>query len=486
MILKELLKGTKIISVTGDDQQTVNGLCFDSRKAGPGIAFIAVKGTVSDGHSFIADVISKACTVIICQELPSEKFKNVCIVQVEDSHEAVGIMASNFYGNPSEKLSLVAVTGTNGKTTVSTILFRLFRTLGYHAGLLSTVQNQIDEAIIPATHTTPDAIALNELLAKMVSHGCDYCFMEASSHAIHQKRIAGLIFAGAVFTNITHDHLDYHVTFEHYLKAKKALFDSLPSTAFALTNKDDKNGPVMLQNTKATRVSYALQSLADFRARIIESDFNGMLLNIDDEEAWFRLVGKFNAYNLLAAYGAAFLLGKKKEEIITALSRVEPVAGRFDFHVSKNKIVGIVDYAHTPDALKNILSTINEIRTKNEKVITVVGCGGNRDSAKRPVMASVACEMSDKVILTSDNPRNENPEEIINEMQKGVSPVDYKKTLRITDRREAIKAAVNMAEKGDIILLAGKGHESYQEIQGVKHPFDDREILRETLELFEK
>ena len=395
-------------------------------------------------------------------------------------------MASKFYGEPSKELELVAVTGTNGKTSVATLLYKLFREFGHNVGLLSTVNNVINDEIIPSTHTTPDALAINELLAKMVDAGCSQCFMEASSHAIHQNRIKGLEFAGVVFTNLTHDHLDYHKTFDNYLKAKKQLFDEINDTAFALTNKDDKNGAVMLQNTSATRYSYSLQSMSDFKGKILEADFSGMLLDIDGEQAWFKVVGNFNAYNLLAVYGAAFLLGKDKHEIITHLSKLTSAKGRFDTVYSGNRITGIVDYAHTPDALKNVLETIKEIRTGNEQVITIVGCGGNRDAAKRPIMAEIACELSDKIILTSDNPRYENPEAILDEMQKGIPPVHFKKVLRISDRKEAIKTAVSLSSKGDIILVAGKGHETYQEIQGVKHPFDDKEILQQTFQLFNK
>jgi UDP-N-acetylmuramoyl-L-alanyl-D-glutamate--2,6-diaminopimelate ligase len=382
-------------------------------------------------------------------------------------------------------MKLTAVTGTNGKTTVATLLHNLFRSFGHNVGLLSTVQNQINETVIPSTHTTPDSIKINELLSEMLEQGCEYCFMEASSHAIDQNRIKGLHFAGIIFTNITHDHLDYHLTFDNYIKAKKKLFDEVNEEAFALTNKDDKNGMVMMQNTKASRYTYSLKSMADFKAKIVESDFNGMLLNINEQEAWFRLVGNFNAYNLAAVYGAAFLLGKERDEIITHLSNISAVKGRFEYYRSNNGVIGIVDYAHTPDALKNVLSTINELRTRNEELITVVGCGGNRDAAKRPVMADVACELSTKVVFTSDNPRNEEPEAILDDMQKGVKPLHFKKTLRISDRKEAIKTAVSIAKKGDIILIAGKGHENYQEVKGVKHHFDDKEVLLEMFKMFE-
>ncbi len=482
----EQLISSVTAEITGNKNTEISHLTYDSRLVKEGSVFFAVKGTTNDGHSFIPDVISKGVSAIVCQTLPSEINPDVCYIKVVDTSEAMGLMAATFYDHPSKKLQLVAVTGTNGKTTVATLLFRLFRSFGHHVGLLSTVQNQIDEEIIPATHTTPDSIKINELLQHMVNRGCEYCFMEASSHAIDQNRIKGLHFAGTIFNNITHDHLDYHKTFDNYIKAKKKLFDDVNADAFALTNKDDRNGMVMLQNTKATRYTYSLNSMADFKAKIMESDFTGMLLNMDGEEAWFRLVGNFNAYNLLAVYGTAFLLGKDKKEIITKLSSIEAVKGRFDYVRSDTGIFGIVDYAHTPDALKNVLLTINEIRTLNEQLITVVGCGGNRDAAKRPVMADIATELSTKVILTSDNPRNEDPETILDEMQKGVKALHFKKTLRITDRKEAIKTAVSLANKGDIILVAGKGHENYQEIKGVKHHFDDKETLAELFKIFDK
>lgn len=484
--VKQLIQHVKDAAVTGNVDITVTHLTYDSRNVGEGSLFFAVKGTQVDGHQYMNDVILKGAAAIVCEVLPTEINPTVTYIKVTNTTEAMAFIAAEFYDHPSKKLKLTAITGTNGKTTVATLLFRLFRSFGHHVGLLSTVQNQIDEDIIPATHTTPDSIRINELLDEMVDRGCEYCFMEASSHAIDQNRIKGLHFAGVAFTNITHDHLDYHKTFDNYLKAKKKLFDEVNEDAFVLTNKDDRNGMVMLQNTKATRYTYSLQSLADFKGKIIESDFNGMLLNIDEEEAWYRLVGNFNAYNLLAVYGTAFLLGKSKHETITHLSSIESVKGRFDYVRSKNGIVGIVDYAHTPDALKNVLNTINELRTQNEQLITIVGCGGNRDAAKRPIMADVAAEMSTRVIFTSDNPRNEDPEAILDDMQKGVKPLHYKKTLRVSDRKEAIKTAVSMANKGDIILLAGKGHENYQEIKGVKHHFDDKEVLLEMFEVFEK
>ena len=481
--IQQLTQALPDAQVIGNANTTVLHLTYDSRMVGEGSLFFAVKGTQVDGHKYIADVIEKGAAAIVCEVLPDTLDETVTYIKVSNTSEAMGLMAAEFYDHPSKKLKLTAITGTNGKTTVATLLFRLFRSFGHNVGLLSTVQNQINETVIPSTHTTPDSIRINELLEHMVDQGCEYAFMEASSHAIHQNRIKGLHFAGTVFSNITHDHLDYHGTFSNYINAKKKLFDDVNEDAFALTNKDDKNGLVMLQNTKATRYTYSLKAMADFKAKILESDFSGMLLNIDEQEAWFRLVGNFNAYNILAVYGTAFLLGKEKTEIIKHLSNIEAVKGRFEYVRSKDGVIAIVDYAHTPDALKNILDTINEIRTQNEQLITVVGCGGNRDAAKRPVMADIATEYSNKVIFTSDNPRDENPETILDEMQKGVKPLHFKKTLRITDRKEAIKAAIANANKGDIILVAGKGHENYQEIKGVKHHFDDKETVLELFEL---
>jgi UDP-N-acetylmuramoyl-L-alanyl-D-glutamate--2,6-diaminopimelate ligase len=481
--IQQLTQALPDAQVIGNANTTVLHLTYDSRMVGEGSLFFAVKGTQVDGHKYIADVIEKGAAAIVCEVLPDTLDETVTYIKVSNTSEAMGLIAAEFYDHPSKKLKLTAITGTNGKTTVATLLFRLFRSFGHNVGLLSTVQNQINETVIPSTHTTPDSIRINELLEHMVDEGCEYAFMEASSHAIHQNRIKGLHFAGTVFSNITHDHLDYHGTFSNYINAKKKLFDDVNEDAFALTNKDDKNGLVMLQNTKATRYTYSLKAMADFKAKILESDFSGMLLNIDEQEAWFRLVGNFNAYNILAVYGTAFLLGKEKTEIIKHLSNIEAVKGRFEYVRSKDGVIAIVDYAHTPDALKNILDTINEIRTQNEQLITVVGCGGNRDAAKRPVMADIATEYSNKVIFTSDNPRDENPETILDEMQKGVKPLHFKKTLRITDRKEAIKAAIANANKGDIILVAGKGHENYQEIKGVKHHFDDKETVLELFEL---
>jgi UDP-N-acetylmuramoyl-L-alanyl-D-glutamate--2,6-diaminopimelate ligase len=481
--LQDILYGVAIQQVIGSSNIEISKICSDSRQAGAGCLFAAVRGTVSDGHEYIQQVIEKGATAIICDEFPDETQKNVCYIKTANTAQALGILASNFYDNPSDKLKLVGVTGTNGKTTVATLLFQLFRDLGYKVGLLSTVQNQINDQIIPSTHTTPDQLTLNSLLNDMVLAGCDYCFMEVSSHALAQYRTEGLTFTGGAFTNITHDHLDYHLTFAAYLKAKKMFFDKLGKSAFALTNADDKNGAVMLQNTKAHQKFYGLKNAADFKAKIIENHFSGLLLNINGKEVWFKMVGSFNAYNLLLVYSVAILLEQDEEKVLTVLSRLRGAEGRFDCITSPNGVIGIVDYAHTPDAVLNVLDTIKDIRKGTEQVITVIGCGGNRDKAKRPVMAKVAVDGSDKLILTSDNPRNEEPEAIIQDMEAGISPTNKRKTLSITDRREAICTACHLAKPGDIILLAGKGHEKYQEIKGVKHPFDDKEILFEQLNL---
>lgn len=482
-ILKDILYGVSLKKVIGSTESEVEAICFDSRKAAPGVLFVAVRGTESDGHAFIEKAIDLGAAAILCEELPSNIRENVSYFLVENSAMALGIIASNFYNKPSAKLKLVGVTGTNGKTTVATLLFQLFRDLGYKTGLLSTVQNQINDLIIPATHTTPDPVALNRLLRDMVESGCDYCFMEVSSHAVAQSRIDGLEFAGGIFTNLTHDHLDFHKTFDAYLKAKKGFFDRLDNKAFALTNVDDKNGMVMLQNTKAHKKTYGLKNIADFKAKIIENHFSGLLLNIDNEEVWFKMVGSFNAYNLLAVYATALLLEQDRLKVLTSLSRLSGAEGRFDYMISPSGIIGIVDYAHTPDAVQNVLSTIQDIRKGTEQVITVIGCGGDRDKAKRPVMAQVACDWSNKVILTSDNPRTEVPEQIIKDMEAGVMPQNKRKALSITDRKEAIRTACHLAKPGDIIVVAGKGHEKYQDIGGVKLPFDDKEILTEFLNL---
>jgi UDP-N-acetylmuramoyl-L-alanyl-D-glutamate--2,6-diaminopimelate ligase len=480
-LLTDILYKAGLEEIIGTTNVAVASITFDSRKVKKDSLFIAVRGTAVDGHNFIDAAIEAGAIAIVCEEIPAHKHENTTYVRVKDSHYALGIIASNFYDNPSQKLKLVGVTGTNGKTTTVTLLYNLFKSLGYTVGLLSTVKNKIQNEEVAATHTTPDAIALNELLGKMVEKGCQYAFMEVSSHAVVQHRVSGITFAGGVFTNITHDHLDYHKTFDEYIRAKKMFFDHLPEEAFALTNKDDANGKVMLQNTKASKVSYALKSPADHKCRIIENHLNGLLLNIDGKEVWVKLIGAFNAYNVLAVYSAAVLLKQDPVNILTALSTLNAVEGRFQYLKSEHGVIGIVDYAHTPDALKNVLETIKGIRTGSEQVITLVGCGGDRDAAKRPVMAKIACQFSNKVILTSDNPRSEDPEEILNQMQKGIDPVDMKKTLRISDRREAIRTACSLAKPGDIILVAGKGHEKYQEIKGTKHPFDDYEILKETL-----
>jgi UDP-N-acetylmuramoyl-L-alanyl-D-glutamate--2,6-diaminopimelate ligase len=481
MQLQDLLYGVSIQSLVGKPNQEVKALAFDSRKVDQQTLFFAIKGTAVDGHQFIEQTTNAGATVIVCEIMPEQFSDIVTYVQVENSATALGIVAGNFYGNPSTKLKLIGITGTNGKTTIATLLFQLFRSLGYNVGLISTVQNQINDQIIPATHTTPNPIALNGLLQDMISAGCEYCFMEVSSHAVVQHRIAGLTFGGGVFSNITHDHLDFHQTFDNYLKAKKEFFDGLPKTSFALTNVDDKNGKVMLQNTKANKKTYALKQMADFKAKIIENKFSGLNLSVDHIDVYFKMVGSFNAYNLLAAYGTAILLDQDKLNVLTILSSLTGAEGRFDYTVSKQGVIGIVDYAHTPDAVQNVLSTIANIRKGTEQVITVIGCGGDRDKTKRPIMAQVACDWSDKVILTSDNPRTEDPQLIIGEMEKGVSPTNQRKSISILDRKEAIKTACHIAKPGDIILVAGKGHEKYQEINGVRHHFDDKEVLTEQL-----
>lgn len=483
MQLQDVLYGVAMTNLVGSTNREISMLTFDSREVQQDAVFFAVKGTLSDGHAFISQTISAGASVIICQDLPEQKDPAVTYIEVADTGVALGIMASNFYGNPSAQLQLVGITGTNGKTTIATILFKLFRSLDFHTGMISTVQNQIDELVIPATHTTPNPLALNKLLRDMVTAGCTHAFMEVSSHAVVQHRIEGLTFVGGVFSNITHDHLDFHKTFDNYIKAKKAFFDGLPKSGFALTNADDKNGMVMLQNTKASKKTYALKQLADYKGRVIENRFSGLNLEIDEVDVFFKLVGSFNAYNLLAAYGTAMLLGQDKVEVLTILSNLSGAEGRFDYVSNAQQIIGIVDYAHTPDAVQNVLSTIQDIRKGTEQVITVIGCGGDRDKTKRPVMAQVACDWSDKVILTSDNPRTEDPLEILKEMEAGVSPTNKRKTLTISDRREAIKTACHLARPGDIILIAGKGHEKYQDINGVKHHFDDKEVLTEQLNL---
>jgi UDP-N-acetylmuramoyl-L-alanyl-D-glutamate--2,6-diaminopimelate ligase len=460
---------------------------MDSRKAGKGSVFIAVKGTAVDGHRFIDQVAEQGVAAVICETMPGSLKEGVTYVQVENSAAAAGYMAHNFYGQPSEQIKLIGVTGTNGKTTIATLLFKLFTSLGYKCGLLSTVQNHIGNEIVPATHTTPDAINLNAMLAQMVNGGCTHVFMETSSHAIHQHRIAGLKYSGGIFSNITHDHLDYHKTFDEYIRVKKSFFDSLPSDAFAISNADDKRGQVMLQNTHAHKYLYSLRTMAEFKGKILENRLTGLVMTVNDQEVHFRLIGEFNAYNLLAVYGAAVCLGEDKQEVLRCLSELTGAEGRFDYIISVNqKIIGIVDYAHTPDALLNVLVTIKKLREGHEQIITVVGCGGDRDKTKRPVMGEVACEHSDKVVFTSDNPRSEDPLQILADMETGLNTAAKRKYVSIPDRKEAIKLAVSMAKPGDIVLIAGKGHEKYQEIKGVKHPFDDKQVLMEMFGLYEK
>jgi len=480
-LLSEILQESGVIRTFGQLEIPIHKLHFDSRKVEPGTLFFAIKGTSSDGHLFIATAIEKGAVAVVCESLPKILQKGICYLVTNDSRKTLGEVASAFYDNPSARMKIIGVTGTNGKTTTVTLLHRLFLDLGYGVGLISTIQNRINETIIPSTHTTPDPVQLNELLSQMAEAKCSFCFMEVSSHAIDQHRIAGLIFSGGIFTNLTHDHLDYHETFDAYLKAKKGFFDHLPLHAFALVNKDDKNGMVMLQNTRATSQTYSLQSMADFRCRIVENLFQGLHLNFDGQDVWFKLIGKFNAYNLLVVYATALLLGQNGTEVLTHLSCMEPVEGRFNPIRSKNDITAIVDYAHTPDAMQNVLETINSIRTHNEQLITVVGAGGNRDAAKRPIMATIACNLSDRVILTSDNPRNEEPEAILEDMRKGVEMHQANKVLVIVNRLEAIKTACALAKSGDILLVAGKGHENYQEIKGKRYHFDDKEILKQVL-----
>lgn len=481
-LLKDILYKVSLISTKGDMDININNLVFDSRWVIEGDLFVAMRGTQVDGHDFIDKALERNASCVVCEVLPANLKEDITYVQVVDAAKALGMMAANFYNHPSTKLTLVAVTGTNGKTTMVTLLHQLFSEMGYQTGLLSTVENRINDTVLPATHTTPDAISINQILHQMLDAGCTHCFMEASSHAIVQERTAGLSFAGAIFTNISHDHLDYHKTFDEYIKAKKKLFDELPVSAFALINADDKRGLVMVQNTKAKKHSFALKYPSDYKAKIINNTLHGLELEINQQSVWFRLIGEFNAYNLLGVYGTAMLLGEEEEEVLRQLSQLKGAQGRFE-QVFYRNITAIVDYAHTPDALENVLKTIQKLRTGGEKLITVVGCGGNRDKTKRPVMAKIATQNSDKVILTSDNPRDEEPMDILRDMEAGINPVDMRKTLTIAERREAIKAACGMAGKGDIILIAGKGHETYQEIKGVKHPFDDREIVKELLRL---
>ena len=486
-MLKDILYKVSIRSILGNTNIAISCLAIDSRKVSAGSCFIAVKGSAVDGHAFIDNAIERGATAIVCETLPSSINENITYVQVENSAAAAGYMSHNFYGEPSLKMKLVGVTGTNGKTTIATLLWKLFSALGYKCGLISTIQNHVGDEIITATHTTPDAIAVNALLKNMADAGCEFVLMECSSHAIHQHRITGLQFAGALFSNITHDHLDYHQTFDEYIRVKKSWFDQLPSAAFAISNADDKRGAVMLQNTSAKKYFYSLKTMADFKGKILDNSLVGLHMTVNEIEVYFKLIGEFNAYNLLAVYGAAVCLGENKDTVLTLLSSLDGAEGRFDYSISaKDKVMGIVDYAHTPDALLNVLATIKKLRQGNEKVITVVGCGGDRDRTKRPVMAEVACEYSDKVILTSDNPRSEDPLEILNEMQAGVNAVTKKKVISIADRKEAIKTAVSLAQQSDIVLVAGKGHEKYQEIKGVRYDFDDKKVLLEMFELLEK
>jgi len=487
MNLQEILYKVAIRSVRGKLNVDIKDLQLDSRNVGKGSAFIAVKGVKTDGHQFIENAVYAQAAAIICEEMPAGLRDEMTYIQVENSAAAAGLMAHNFYGQPSEKLKLVGVTGTNGKTTIATLLYKLFSSLGYTCGMLSTVQNHIGSNVLPATHTTPDPVSLNKLLFDMVGAGCSHVFMETSSHAIHQHRIEGLHYAGGIFSNITHDHLDYHKTFDEYIRVKKLFFDGLSSSAFAITNADDKRGEVMLQNTPAVKYTYSLKTTADFKGKILENNLTGLVMVINDQEVHFRLIGEFNAYNLLAVFGAAICLGEEKAEILRNLSVLSGAEGRFDYIISPNeKIVGIVDYAHTPDALENVLGTIRKLRKNDERIITVVGCGGDRDKTKRPVMGEVACQLSDKVVFTSDNPRSEEAEAILKDMEAGLNTAARRKFISIADRKQAIKTAVSLSHPSDIVLVAGKGHEKYQEIKGVKYPFDDKSVLREIFEILNK
>ena len=487
MILQEILYKVHIRSVHGKLDVDVQDLQIDSRKVGKGSAFIAMKGTHVDGHQFIEAVTSAQPAAIICEIMPASLKDGITYIQVEDSAAASGLLAHNFFGQPSEKLKLVGVTGTNGKTTITTLLYKLFSSLGYTCGMLSTVQNHIGDKVLPATHTTPDPISLNQLLHDMLKASCTHVFMETSSHAIHQHRIEGLYYAGGIFSNITHDHLDYHKSFDEYIRVKKLFFDGLSSAAFAITNADDKRGEVMLQNTAASKYTYSLKTTADFKGKILENNLTGLVMLVNDQEVHFRLIGEFNAYNLLAVFGAAICLGEEKAEILRNLSVLSGAEGRFDYMISpKEKIMGIVDYAHTPDALENVLSTLRKLRKNDERIITVVGCGGDRDKTKRPIMGEVACQLSDKVVFTSDNPRSEEAEAILKDMEEGLNTAARRKFISISDRKEAIKTAVNLSQPSDIVLVAGKGHEKYQDIKGVKYPFDDKAVLKEIFEILDK
>ena len=482
IILKDILYKVAIEAVKGSTEMPVSKIEFDSRKIQENDVFVAVRGTISNGHDFIETAINLGAVAVVCDTLPQVIVTGITYIQVKDTNAALAFMATNFYDNPSSKLKLIGITGTNGKTTIASLLYQLFKNAGYKVGLLSTVRIMVDAIEYKATHTTPDSLTINYYLNEMIENGVEYCFMEVSSHGIHQKRTEGLQFAGGIFTNLSHDHLDYHPTFAEYRDVKKSFFDHLPKGAFALTNADDKNGMVMLQNTQAKKLTYALKSYADYKAQILENQLSGLLLKVNENEVWTRLIGTFNAYNLLAIYGCALELGLENIEVLRFLSDLESVAGRFQFIVSASNITAIVDYAHTPDALENVLKTINDIRTKNEQLITVVGCGGDRDTTKRPIMANIGAAMSDKIIITSDNPRSEDPKVIIAEMEAGVEPQNYKKLLAIEDRKQAIKTACQLANANDIILIAGKGHETYQEIKGVRHDFDDMKIVKDILE----
>jgi UDP-N-acetylmuramoyl-L-alanyl-D-glutamate--2,6-diaminopimelate ligase len=486
MILKDILYKVAIEAVHGLTDIEVREIHFDSRKIESNDIFVAIRGSVSNGHDFIEKAVSLGASVIICDTLPDNLLSQVTYIKVKNTSQALAFMAANYYDNPSQKLQLIGITGTNGKTTIASLLYQLFKKAGYKVGLLSTVKIMVNNDEYKATHTTPNSLTINYYLDLMSQVGCEYCFMEVSSHGIHQYRTEGLHFVGGVFTNLSHDHLDYHPTFAEYRDVKKSFFDNLPKKAFAVSNIDDKNGAVMLQNTKAKKLTYALKTYADYKANIIENQLSGLLLKINEQEVWVRLIGTFNAYNLLAIYAVGIELGLEKLEVLRLLSELESVSGRFQFIVSQLKITAIVDYAHTPDALENVLSTINDIRTKNEQLITIIGCGGDRDKTKRPIMANIASEMSDKAILTSDNPRTENPETIISEMEAGITPINFKKYVSITDRKQAIKTACQMAKPNDIILIAGKGHETYQEVNGVRHDFDDMQIVKEILEQLNK
>lgn len=480
--LKDILYKVSIEAVKGPTDVAIGKIEFDSRNVDLNDVFVAIRGTISNGHDFIEKALNNGAAVIVCDTFPDIIVNGVTYVQVKDTNLALAFLSSNYYENPSQNLKLVGITGTNGKTTIASLLYQLFKKAGYKVGLLSTVKILVDEEEFPATHTTPDSITINYYLSQMVLQGVDFCFMEVSSHGIHQKRTEGLHFSGGIFTNLSHDHLDYHSSFAEYRDVKKSFFDYLPKSAFALSNVDDKNGNLMLQNTKAKKLTYALKSYADYKASILENQLSGLLLKINGNEVWVKLIGTFNAYNLLAIYGTAVELGLDSLEVLRLLSELESVSGRFQFIVSDDKITAIVDYAHTPDALENVLGTINDIRTKNEQLITVVGCGGNRDKTKRPIMANIASTMSNKVILTSDNPRDEDPTDILMDMEKGVEPQNHRKTLSILDRKQAIKVACQLAKPNDIILIAGKGHETYQEIKGVRHHFDDMETVKELLD----